>query len=123
MKERPWNIHKTNAATSSVTVQLQPMYGNSRYIVLPQAIEILMFFDYLGSVRFRHEAQHLRHWLTQIAHGMYGLQPRKVLQWSSRGIARELGVSIQESPVYLLTINWIHTIIRGKHICLQILVL
>ena len=34
-----------------------------------------------------------------------------------------MGVSIQESPMYLLTINWIHTITRGEHICLQILVL
>ena len=57
-----------------------PMYGISRYILLFQAIEMLMCFDYLGSVLFRNEAQRLRHWRTQVAHGVYGLQPRNVLQ-------------------------------------------
>jgi hypothetical protein len=77
---------------------------------------MLMCFEHLGSVRIRHEAQRLRHWRRQFAHGVYGLQLRKVLQWSSGGIARELGLSIQESPMYLLAINWIHTITRGKNV-------
>ena len=114
---RPLNTHTTKAATCSVTVEFAPMYGIPRYIVLSQAIEMLTCCDYLGSVRFRHEAQRfLQHWRLQVAHGVYGLQPRKVLTVEITWYRTRTGsVHPRVSSVLWLTIKWIHTITRGKH--------